>query len=233
VTPQIIWQQISDPLWLTLQLAFITSIILLIICLPLTYWLSFRRPKVRPLIETILSLPLVLPPTVLGFYLLIMLGKNGTIGRLWFELTGHHLAFSFTGLVIGSIIYSLPFAWQPMQLAFDSIDRTLLEVGQTLGAGSWKRFKSIILPLSKRGIISATILAFAHTLGEFGVVLMIGGNIPGKTQVLSIAIYEQVETLNYNLAHVMSAILLVTAFIILLVVNRLSGRTPALQGGER
>jgi molybdate transport system permease protein len=229
---QVVWAQISDPLWLTLQLALVTSTILLVICLPLTYWLSFRRPKVRPLIETILSLPLVLPPTVLGFYLLILLGKNGAIGKLWIELTGAPLAFSFTGLVIGSIIYSLPFAWQPMQLAFDSIDRNLLEMGQTLGAGPWKRFQQIILPLAKKGILSATILAFAHTLGEFGVVLMIGGNIPGKTQVLSIAIYEQVETLNYNLAHVMSAILILIAFIILLIVNRL-GHRSTLTGGMK
>ena len=205
-------------LWLTLKLAFISTFILLLICLPFAYWLAKTRWRFRFIVEALVALPLVLPPTVLGFYLLILLSPNGAIGSLVDTLGGSSLAFSFTGLVIGSCIYSLPFVVQPLQTSFSSIQTRPLEVAATLGANSWQRFYTIILPTIRPGLISAAVLGFAHTMGEFGVVLMIGGNIPGETQVVSIAIYDHVETLQYQQAHWLAAVLLFISFVLLITV---------------
>lgn len=198
---------------LTLKLALTTSAILMLIGLPFAWWLA--RPstnsfkiKSRPFLEAIVALPLVLPPTVLGFYLLIAFSPDNWFGASWLKLTGSTLAFSFSGLVIGSLIYSLPFVIQPLQAAFAAIPEASLEVAASLGASKFQQFKRIILPLSKTGLISAFSLGFAHTLGEFGVVLMIGGNIPDQTRVVSIAIYDNVETLQFNNAHQLSIILI-------------------------
>lgn len=211
------------PLWLSLQLAATTMVLLLLIATPLSWWLAQSSSRMKPLIQTVVALPLVLPPTVLGFYLLIVLGPAGAIGRWWVEITGNALTFSFTGLVIASCLYSLPFAVQPLVAAFESLGRHNLEAAWTLGATKRDAFFSIAIPQSVRGYFGAAILSFAHTLGEFGVVLMVGGNIPGETRVVSIAIYDHVESLDYSQAHQLSALLLVVAFLALLamfVVNR-------------
>ncbi|MDC0602662.1 molybdate ABC transporter permease subunit [Aliiglaciecola sp.] len=205
-------------LWLTLKLAFISTFILLLICLPFAYWLAKTRWRFRFLVEALVALPLVLPPTVLGFYLLILLSPNGTLGALFSAVGAGNLAFSFTGLVIGSCVYSLPFVVQPLQTSFSSIQARPLEVAATLGANPWQRFYTIILPTIRPGLISAAVLGFAHTTGEFGVVLMIGGNIPGETQVVSIAIYDHVETLQYQQAHLLAGILLLISFVLLVCV---------------
>lgn len=211
------------PLWLSVQLAAITMLLLLVIATPLGWWLARTRSKARPFVQAIVALPIVLPPTVMGFYLLILLGPAGAIGEWWVELTGSALTFSFAGLVIASCVYSLPFAVQPIMSAFESVEQRDLEAAWTLGADRRDAFFSIALPQSTRGYLNAAVLSFAHTLGEFGVVLMVGGNIPGETRLISIAIYDQVESLNYAAAHQLSAILLVFAFAVLLamfVVNR-------------
>jgi molybdate transport system permease protein len=203
------------PLWLSAQLAFVTTVILILLGAPLAWWLSQTRSRMQPVVQAIVAMPIVLPPTVLGFYLLIVLGPNGAIGSWWVKLTGDTLTFSFTGLVIASCIYSLPFAVQPMQNAFESLSKKNLEAAWTLGASKLDAFFSVAVPLSVRGFISAIVLAFAHTLGEFGVVLMVGGNIPGETRVVSIAIYDHVETLDYAAAHQLSLALIVFAFVTL------------------
>ena len=211
------------PLWLSVQLATITMLLLLLIATPLGWWLARTRSRARPVVQAIVALPIVLPPTVMGFYLLILLGPAGAIGSWWLELTGSALTFSFSGLVIASCIYSLPFAVQPIMSAFESVSQGDLEAAWTLGADRRDAFFSIALPQSTRGYLNAAVLSFAHTLGEFGVVLMVGGNIPGETRVISIDIYDQVESLNYAAAHQLSAVLLVFAFVILLtlfVANR-------------
>ena len=211
------------PLWLSIQLAATTMVLLLLIATPLSWWLAQSRSRAKPLVQTVVALPLVLPPTVLGFYLLIVLGPAGAIGRWWVEVTGSALTFSFTGLVIASCIYSLPFAVQPLVAAFESLGKRDLEAAWTLGATRRDAFFSIAIPQSIRGYFGAAILSFAHTLGEFGVVLMVGGNIPGETRVVSIAIYDHVESLDYSQAHQLAALLLVLAFLALLamfVVNR-------------
>jgi molybdate transport system permease protein len=213
----------AGPLWLSIQLAITTMVILIVVGTPLAWWLARTSSRMRPVIQAIVALPIVLPPTVLGFYLLIVLGPNGAIGSWWVELTGAALTFSFTGLVIASCIYSLPFAVQPLLGAFEALDRRDLEAAWTLGASRLDAFFSIAVPLSARGFLGAVVLSFAHTLGEFGVVLMVGGNIPGETRVISIAIYDQVESLNYASAHRLSAVLLVFAFLVLLtmfVINK-------------
>ncbi len=209
-------------LWVTLRLALTTTLILLLLGTPLAWWLSQTQSRFKTVIETLVALPLVLPPTVLGFYLLIALAPGGIIGRM----STHGLAFSFTGLVIGSALYSLPFVVQPLQNAFGNINRLHLEAASTLRASLLDRFFSIVLPLSRPGFITATTLGFAHTVGEFGVVLMIGGNIPGETQVLSIAIYDHVEALEYTQAHWLSGGLLLFSFIILFWVYRQNSRWP-------
>ena len=203
------------PLWLSAQLASVTTAILILLGAPLAWWLSQTRSRIQPVVQAIVAMPIVLPPTVLGFYLLIVLGPNGAIGSWWVKLTGDTLTFSFTGLVIASCIYSLPFAVQPMQNAFESLSKKNLEAAWTLGASKLDAFFSVAVPLSVRGFISSIVLAFAHTLGEFGVVLMVGGNIPGETRVVSIAIYDHVETLDYAAAHQLSLALIVFAFVTL------------------
>lgn len=203
------------PLWLSVQLAGITTMLLIIIATPVAWWIAQSTSRWKPAVQTLVALPIVLPPTVLGFYLLIVLGPAGAIGGWWVELTGSALTFSFTGLVIASCLYSLPFAVQPLVTAFESLGNSKLEAAWTLGATRTDAFFSIALPLSIRGYLSAIALSFAHTLGEFGVVLMVGGNIPGETRVISIAIYDQVESLNYTAAHQLSAVLLIVAFVAL------------------
>lgn len=214
-----LWQ----PLLLSIQLAGITTIVLIVVATPIAWWLSQTRSRLKPLVQTTVALPIVLPPTVLGFYLLIVLGPAGPLGRWWVELTGSALTFSFAGLVIASCIYSLPFAVQPLTVAFESLGKHKLEAAWTLGASRMDAFFSVAVPLSIRGYLGAIVLSFAHTLGEFGVVLMVGGNIPGETRVVSIAIYDQVESLNYAAAHQLSALLMVVAFVALFamfIVNR-------------
>ncbi|MFT5611709.1 MAG: molybdate transport system permease protein [Arenicella sp.] len=211
-------------LLITLKLAAITTVILLLIGTPLAWWMSRTRWRFKFVIEAVIALPLVLPPTVLGFYLLIALGPNGLIGGALQSAGARPLAFTFTGLVIGSAIYSLPFVVQPLQDAFNSVGQRPMEVAATLGASPMDRFFSIAVPLARPGFITATVLGFAHTVGEFGVVLMIGGNIPGETQVVSIAIYDHVESMQYTHAHLLSAGLLLMSFTMLLLVYALNRR---------
>ena len=201
--------------WLSLRLAFITMAILLVLATPLAWWLSQTQSRLKPIILSVITLPIVLPPTVLGFYLLLLMSPDGLVGQLTQSLGLGTLVFTFWGLVIGSIVYSLPFAVQPIYNAFSAIDKGLLELGTTMGASAKQRFFGIALPLAKTGLLSAAILSFAHTLGEFGVILMIGGNIPDETRVLSIAIYDHVESLNYEQAHVLSFGLVVFAFLVI------------------
>jgi molybdate transport system permease protein len=212
------------PLWLSVQLATVTMLLLLVISTPLGWWLARTRSRLRPVAQAIVALPIVLPPTVMGFYLLILLGPAGAIGEWWFRLTGSSLTFSFSGLVIASCVYSLPFAVQPIMSAFEAIDQRDLEAAWTLGANRRDAFFSLALPQSMRGYLNAAVLSFAHTLGEFGVVLMVGGSIPGETRVISIAIYDQVESLQYAAAHQLSAILLVFAFAVLLTMFAINRR---------
>ena len=212
------------PLWLSVKLAAITTLILLVVGAAIAWWLANTRSKAKPVIQSLVALPIVLPPTVMGFYLLILLGPYGAIGGWWVELTGSALTFSFTGLVIASCFYSLPFAVQPLQGAFESMGRKEIEAAQTLGASPMDAFFSIVVPLSAPGFLTALVLSFAHTLGEFGVVIMIGGNIPGETQVLSIAIYDHVEGLEYTHAHWLTAALLLLSFLMLISVYALNRR---------
>lgn len=212
------------PLWLSVKLAAITTLILLVVGTAIAWWLANTRSRAKPVIQSLVALPIVLPPTVMGFYLLILLGPYGGIGSWWVELTGSALTFSFTGLVIASCFYSLPFAVQPLQGAFESMGRKELEAARTLGASPIDAFFSIVVPLSAPGFLTALVLSFAHTLGEFGVVLMVGGNIPGETRLISIAIYDHVESLNYAAAHALSLTLLGFAFLILLTMFLLNRR---------
>ena len=202
----------------TIKLAIISTSILILIGTPIAWWLSQTKFKFKAVFEAIIALPLILPPTVLGFYLLITLGSNGPIGKLLESLGGSSIAFTFTGLVIGSVIYSMPFVVQPLQNSFSSVGRKPLEVAATLGASKIDRFFSVAVPLSRSGFITAAVLGFAHTVGEFGVVLMIGGNIPGETGVVSIAIYDHVEAMEYGQAHWLAGGLLATSFLMLLFV---------------
>ncbi len=211
-------------LGITLKLAGLTTLILLLLGTPLAWWMARTRWRFKFLLEAVVALPLVLPPTVLGFYLLLMLGPNGPLGGLLLSLGGQPLAFTFTGLVIGSVFYSMPFVIQPLQDAFSAIGQRPLEVAATLRASPLDRFFTVALPLARPGFITASVLGFAHTLGEFGVVLMIGGNIPGETQVLSIAIYDHVEGLEYANAHILSAGLLLLSFIMLITVYAVNRR---------
>jgi molybdate transport system permease protein len=217
------------PVWLSLELAGVTVLVLIVIATPLAWWLAFTRRRAKVVVEAVTALPLVLPPTVLGFYLLILLGPAGPIGRLWVQITDTTLTFSFTGLVLASVIYSFPFAVQPLQGAFEAVGRPPLEAAATLGASPLQAFVRVASPMALRGYVSAAVLSFAHTLGEFGVVLMVGGNIPGRTKVVSIAVYEHVETLNYGQAHMLSAGLLIFAFVILLSIYALNRRMPIPQ----
>jgi molybdate transport system permease protein len=215
------------PLLLSLQLAAVTMLILIVIATPLAWWLSRTQSRLKPAMQAIVALPIVLPPTVMGFYLLILLGPYGAIGRWWVEVTGDALTFSFAGLVIASCVYSLPFAVQPLQSAFDGLGQKELEAARTLGASKLDAFFTIAVPLSIPGFLTAAVLSFAHTLGEFGVVLMVGGNIPGETRVVSIAIYDHVESLDYAAAHQMSIVLVVFAFAVLLSMYLLNRKPVA------
>lgn len=206
-----------DPLILTIQLAAVTMVLLLLIGTPVAWWLANTHWRIKPVIEAVVALPIVLPPTVMGFYLLIFLGPQGWLGSFWVQLTGDALSFSFLGLVIASVIYSFPFVVQPLQSGFENVGHTLMEAAHTLGAQPLDAFFSIAVPMAKRAYLTAFILGFAHTLGEFGVVLMIGGNIPGETRVISIAIYDHVESLEYKEAHILSIILIAFAFVSMLV----------------
>jgi len=206
---------------LSLRLAAMVSAALLVIGLPIAYWLTFSTWRWKFLVESIVALPLVLPPTVLGFYVLVALGSRSPIGRAWTAWTGHGLAFSFEGLVIASILYSLPFAVQPIVSSFAQIDRTLFEASAILGASRSRTFWRIVVPLSLPGIVAGVVLTFAHTLGEFGVVLMVGGNLPGITRTVSIAIYDDVQSLNFAAAHQTALALLVFSFASLSVVYAL------------
>ncbi len=207
----------------TIKLAIVSTSILILIGTPIAWWLSQTKFKFKAVFEAIIALPLILPPTVLGFYLLITLGSNGPIGKLLESLGGSSVAFTFTGLVVGSVIYSMPFVVQPLQNSFSSVGRKPLEVAATLGASKIDRFFSVAVPMSRSGFITAAVLGFAHTVGEFGVVLMIGGNIPGETGVVSIAIYDHVEAMEYGQAHWLAGGLLATSFLMLLfvyIINR-------------
>lgn len=212
------WQAIRT----TLALATLCVVLLLLIATPIAWWLANARGRWRAPAEAMVALPLVLPPTVMGFYLLVLLGPAGTIGSWWVSLTGDTLTFSFVGLVMASCLHSLPFAVQPLQNAFEAVGKDRLEAAASLRAGPIDRFFSVALPLSVRGYVTAAVLTFAHTLGEFGVLLMVGGNITGETRVISIAIYEHVETLNYAAAHRLAAALLVFSFVVLVAVYTLN-----------
>lgn len=208
--------------WLTLRLAAVTTFLLVLIGTPLAWWLARTRSWVKGPIGAVVALPLVLPPTVLGFYLLVALGPTGPVGTVTQALGIGLLPFTFSGLVVGSVFYSLPFVVQPLQAAFETVGERPIEVAATLRAGPIDRFITIAMPLARQGFIGAAVLGFAHTIGEFGVVLMIGGNIPGATKVLSVALYDHVEALDYGRAHVLAAGMLAFSFIVLLAVY---GRT--------
>ena len=214
----------------TAKLAGVSTLILLICGTPLAWWLTRTRSRLRPIVEALVALPLVLPPTVLGFYLLVLLGPAGPIGRFWESLGGPRLVFSFPGLVVGSVLYSLPFVVQPLHNAFRAVPTRLLDAAATLRANPLDRFVTVVMPLARPGFLTAATLGFAHTVGEFGVVLMIGGSIPGRTEVLSIALYNHVEALQYTEAHFLAAILLLFSFSALLAVYALNRRfeTPRL-----
>lgn len=204
-------------LWLTLQLAAVTTIVLLVGAIPLAFWIVSTHSRLRPLAEALTTLPILLPPTVLGFYLLVLLGPRTAFGRIAAHVLGHPLAFSFSGLVIGSVIYSLPFAVQPLTAGFHAVDRALIEQARLLGAGRFRILREILLPLSLRSVLAAAALCFTHTVGEFGVVLMIGGDIPGVTRTLSIAIYDQVQDFSYAQANRTSVLLLAFSLVALLL----------------
>lgn len=209
-----------DALYLTVALASITTVLLLILGTPLAWWLSRHRGNIPAALEAVVAMPLILPPTVLGFYLLLLFAPDTALGRFWQQLTGSQLAFSFSALVIGSVIYSLPFVVQPLQSAFQRIPQGLLQAAATLGATPLDQFRSVVLPLARRSFVTAASLGFAHTVGEFGVVLMIGGNIPGETQVLSIALYDSVESLRFTEAHRLAGALVLFSMALLFLLYR-------------
>ncbi len=215
-------------IWLTLKLASLTSAVLLVIGLPIAYWVSFSRWRWKFLVESVVALPLVLPPTVLGFYILVAIGPHSPIGRLYTDLVGHPLPFTFEGLLVASVLYSLPFAVQPFASAFDQVDRRLIEASWTLGVSKLGTFFKLIVPLSAAGVITGAVLSFAHTLGEFGVVLMVGGNIEGVTRTVSIDIYDEVQALNYAGAAKTAAFLLVVSYAVLLVVYAVNRKVWAV-----
>ncbi|MEZ5539933.1 MAG: molybdate ABC transporter permease subunit [Pseudomonadales bacterium] len=206
-------------IWLTLKLAAVVTLLLLLLCTPLAWWLARTKSRIAAVIGTIVAMPLVLPPTVIGFYLLLLMGPNGAVGQLTQALGIGLLPFTFSGLVMASLIYSLPFVVQPLQNAFESVGEPLLETAATLRANTFDTFRSVVLPLSVSGYITAATLGFAHTVGEFGVVLMLGGNIPKETQVLSVQVYNHVEAMQYSNAHWLSAGMLLFCFIVLLLLQ--------------
>jgi len=208
--------------WLTLQLAITVSLILLLLGLPIAYWIAFSRWRWKFLVEAVVALPIVLPPTVLGFYVLIALGQRSPFGRWWQSMTGHTLAFTFSGLVIGSVLYSLPFAVQPFAASLSAVDSRLLAASSVLGVSKFRTFWRVMVPLSVSGLVTGVALSFAHTMGEFGVVLMVGGNIPGVTRTLSINIFDQVQDLNYSAANTTALVLVVIAFVLLSLIYSLN-----------
>jgi len=213
-----------ESLWLSMKLAASVAAILLAVGMPVAYWLAYSNWRWKFLLESVVALPLVLPPTVLGFYALLAMGPRGPLGRLWIALFGHGLAFTFGGLVLASVLYSFPFAVQPLVASFEGVDRRLLDASAVLGAGSARTFLRVILPLSLPGVVTAAVLSFAHTLGEFGVVLMVGGNLAGVTRTVSIDIYDHVQSLDYGAANRMALVLLVISFAVLSVVYALNRR---------
>ena len=213
---------------LTLQLAFTVSLILLALGVPIAYWIAFSHRRWKFLVEAVVALPIVLPPTVLGFYVLVALGPRSPLGRWWISLTGHTLAFTFTGLVLGSILYSLPFAVQPFAASFSSVDRKLMAASATHGASPLRTFLRIIAPLSAPGLITGVALSFAHTMGEFGVVLMVGGNIPGITRTVSVDIYDRVQSSDYAGANQTALVLLLVCFALLALVYGLNRRAAVV-----
>ena len=216
-----------EAFWLTVRLAAIVSGLLIVIGIPIAYWVTYSRWRWKFLVEAVIALPIVLPPTVLGLYVLMALGTRSPIGRFWESLTGHTLAFTFEGLIIGSVIYSLPFAVQPFASSFSGVDSNLLRASASLGQSPWRTFRRVILPLSKVGLVTGFVLSFAHTLGEFGVVLMIGGNIPGVTRTISIEIYDQVQAGNYSSANQTALALLIISFLVLSMVYGINRRSWA------
>jgi len=220
-------------LFLTLKLALVVCSVLLVIGMPIAAWLSFTNWRWKFLIESVVALPLVLPPTVLGFYVLVALGSNSPIGRWYQHLTGHGLVFTFEGLAIASVIYSLPFTVQPMIAAFSQVDRNLINASSILGASRLRTFFRIVLPLSVAGVITGIVLTFAHTLGEFGVVLMVGGNIPGVTETISIAIYDKVQALDYASANRMAFLLMAFSFVTLSITYAINRRVWAVSPMNR
>ncbi|MCC6964978.1 MAG: molybdate ABC transporter permease subunit [Nitrospira sp.] len=215
-------------IWVTFKLASLTAAALLVIGLPIAYWLAYSSWRWKFIVESIVALPLVLPPTVLGFYILVAIGPHSPIGRFYTDLVGHPLPFTFEGLLLASILYSLPFAVQPFATAFEQVDRTLIEASWTLGLSKAKTFFKLILPLSTAGLITGAVLSFAHTLGEFGVVLMVGGNIEGVTRTVSIDIYDEVQALNYAGAAKTAAFLLVISYLVLLLVYAMNRKVWAV-----
>src|SRR5512135_2833480 len=213
--------------WLTLKLASVSTLLLLLIATPLAWWLAQSNRWYKGMVAALVALPLVIPPTVLGFYLLVLMGPHGVVGELTTALNLGRLPFTFAGLVVGSVLFSLPFAVQPIQNAFESVGKRPLEVAATLRSGAWDRFFSVAVPLARPGFLTAVILAFAHTVGEFGVVLMLGGNIPGETLVVSVAIYNRVEALEYGPAHVLAGSMVAFSFLVLLSLNWLGRRREA------
>jgi molybdate transport system permease protein len=211
--------------WLTVRLAVVVSALLIAIGIPIAYWLAYSRWRWKFLVEAVIALPIVLPPTVLGFYVLMALGSRSPLGRWWESLTGHTLAFTFEGLMIGSVLYSLPFAVQPFAASFAAVDSKLLCASASLGQSPMQTFRRVVLPLSKAGLVTGSALSFAHTLGEFGVVLMVGGNIPGVTRTISIDIYDQVQAGNYAAANYTALMLLIVSFVILSLVYGLNRRS--------
>jgi molybdate transport system permease protein len=220
--PAELWQSLA----LTLKLAAVTTVLLFFVALPLAHWLNTTRFRGAAFIEALVSLPIVLPPTVIGFYLLVIFAPQHFLGGLWQDITGHTLTFSFAGLVIGSMVYSLPFSVQPFQAALKGVPEHCIEAARTLGASPWRTFWRIRVPLAQRGLAVGATLTFAHTIGEFGVVLMLGGSIPGETRVASIALYDEVQKLNYANAHAFAAVLLALSFAMLLTVTFLQRRRP-------
>lgn len=224
MSPSILSPDDWAAIWLTLELASVTTLLLLVLATPLAWWLAHTRSRWRGPIGAVVTLPLVLPPTVIGFYLLVLMGPNGPVGQ-WTQALGlGRLPFTFAGLVVGSLVYSLPFATQPLQRAFESLGERPLEVAATLGAGRLDRFFSVALPLARPGFITAAVLTFAHTVGEFGIVLMLGGNIPGKTRVVSVQIYDHVEAMEYTQAHWLAGGMVAFAFVVLVVLQWLQPR---------
>ncbi|HZX35011.1 MAG TPA: molybdate ABC transporter permease subunit [Thermodesulfobacteriota bacterium] len=222
------WQ----PFYISFKLALVATFFLVLLALPVAYALAFRNFRCKPLAEAFFALPIVLPPTVLGFFVLVAAGNLSPVGRWYNEVFGTTLAFSFEGLVVASVLYSFPFAVQPMQNAFENVDKNLIEAARTLGCSEWRNFLSVILPAGRRGVVTGAMLSFAHTVGEFGVVLMVGGSIPGETKVASIAIYEKVETVQYREAAIMAASLLAFSFAALSFVYYINKKTSVAVVGR-